>query len=69
MWWLVRIEVPDLGEALAYIGSVDGVHQFFELDGTPITDKIESYTGLDTTVAQPAWWTEPTPPEPVAFWE
>jgi hypothetical protein len=69
MWWLVQIEVPNIGEAIAYLGALDGVHQFFTIQGSPITEKIEAYTGLDTSLAQPDWWTEPTPPEPVPFWE
>jgi len=69
MWWLVRIEVPDLGEALAYVGGKDGVHQFFLSDGTPTLDRIEAYTAIDTTLSQPAWWVAPTPPDPIVFWE
>ena len=69
MWWLVNIEVPNLGEAIAYLSSEVGVHQLFTTDGVPILDKIESYTALDTSIASPVWWTDPEPPVPVAFWE
>jgi len=70
MWWIVQIDVPEIGKAYAYRPSdADGFNQFFHMDGAPVAEAIEAYTTLQVDAPKPKWWTDPTPPEPVAFWE